>query len=242
MTLCNCLKKCFVEKRGFKRYFNDTRFKKSLKDYSDFEYHVEIKTDDNIDKFLESFEDNIKHNRKSLIWLQQEYSVLEKLLERSVARTESISSKVQNLLSILIAIVPILISNGGEYYANVNKMEDASIVFLLMALSAIFIYVFYKLLLLVTPSEKYENQNLFKELNDQSTELEFYQLKVAHTVISLNLRDCQNQDDGNAFRFICKIASVISIITIAILLIHIYPTIKTALIGYLCNCSCFSSP
>ena len=121
-------------------------------------------------------------------------------------------------------------------------MEDASIVFLLMALSALFIYVFYKLLLLVTPSEKYENQNLFKELSDQSTELEFYQLKVAHTVISLNLRDCQNQDDGNAFRFICKIASVISIIIIAILLIHIYPTIKTALIGYLCNCSCFSSP
>ena len=240
MTLCNCLKKCFVGKRSFKKYFNKESFKNSLKDYSNFEYHAKIKTDADIDELLTSFEDNIKRNRKSLIWLQQEYSVLEKMLERSVARTENISSKAQNLLTVLIAVIPILVPIGGYYLADINKM-NALIFFLLIALCIIFIYDLYKLLLLVTPSEKYENQNLFKELNDQSTELEFYQLKVAHTIVSLNLRDCQNQDDGDAFQCVCMIASVIPIIIIAILLIHIYPIIKAALTDYLCCCSC-SSP
>lgn len=238
MKFCNCLKKCFVEKRSFKRYFNDKRFKKALKDYSDFEYHVEIETDDNIDKFLESFEDNIKRYRKSLVWLQQECSVLEKLLERSVARTESHSSKAQNFLAILIALLTMLISIGGSYLAADISRISILVVLLLITIVLLFVKVGYGLLQLVIPSDKYELQNIFNDLNDQSSEIEFYQLKVAHAIISLNLRDCQNQDDGELLQCIYSTASLIPVVFAAILLIHIYPVVKTFLMGYLSLCSC----
>lgn len=224
-------------KRNFKYFLNSDQFKDALKEYCGFQYQNKIKTESDIDVFLENFENHVKKERTSLIWLQHEYDILEKIFERTITRGESFISRAQNLLAYFATILSISVSIG--VWVLSKKIDINAITFLgVICIIILSIYTLLKLFQIVSPTEKYELKNIFNDLahNESVSELVFFQIKVAHTIVAVNLSNCQNQEDGKTLKSVCFILLLLPFLLVVSLSPYIISFFKNIIMSVLCQC------